>query len=77
MLRMRWVDAMPEDEHMSDQPVLRLNPDALKTERHDVDLGSEAENDGHSHVGREPGKAPGDNAKELSQPTSGAIPPAR
>jgi hypothetical protein len=62
---------------MSDQPVPRLNPDALKTERHDADLGTEAENDEHNHVGREPGRAPSDNAKELSQPTSGAIPPAR
>ena len=62
---------------MSEQPVVRLDPDALKTERHDVDLGTEAEAQGHDHVDREPGRAPDAGSAPLTQPTSGATPPAR
>jgi hypothetical protein len=60
---------------MSEQPMPRLNPDALKNERHDADLGTEAENEGHDLIGREPGRAPED-AKDDVVPT-GATPPAR
>ena len=62
---------------MSDTPIPRLDPDALKHERHDPDLGSEADSAEFDRVAR------GDDAMSVPQtnnppePTAGATPPAR
>ena len=62
---------------MSDErPIPSLNPEALKTERKNVDLGTETENDGHDHLGHPPGRMSADEASSV-QPTAGASPPAR
>jgi hypothetical protein len=60
---------------MSNQPP-RLDPERLKSERHDVDLGTDQETE-HDHVGREAGRAPAEDTDLLKQPTSGISPPAR
>jgi hypothetical protein len=64
---------------MSDErPIPTLNPEALKTERKGVDLGTEAESDGYNHVAHAPGRAPAnDEQSPAVQPTAGASPPAR
>ena len=62
---------------MDNQPLPRLNPEALKEERHSVDLGTESEADGHDHVARAPGRPPKKHDEELRQPISGVSPPAR
>lgn len=60
---------------MSDQPIPKLDPDALKKERHDVYLGSDVET-GHDHIGQEPNVVH-DGGSPITQPTGGATPPAR
>ena len=61
---------------MDDRPRPSLDPDRLKEERHDVDLGTEEEAAGHDHLTRQPGHAP-DDTDASANPTSGPIPPAR
>lgn len=56
---------------MNDRPVPSFDPDRLKNERHDVDLGADQET-GHDHVGDTP-----DPTTPTIDDTSGAIPPAR
>jgi hypothetical protein len=58
---------------MSERPIPKLNPDALKNERRDVDFGTEVETD-HNKVR----PAAGERANAgVTEPTSGATPPAR
>jgi hypothetical protein len=45
------------EQSSEERPLPKLNPEALKRERHDVDLGAETES-GHDHVGHGPGRAP-------------------
>ena len=62
---------------MNDEPIVRLDPERLKRERGEVDLGAPEET-GHDHVDREAGAAPRDRLYDpTSQPTAGATPPAR
>jgi hypothetical protein len=61
---------------MKERPILRIDPERLKAERRDVDLGSAGETD-HNHVGHESGRAPADDADPMQQPTNGSTPPAR
>ena len=63
---------------MSDkQPMPRLNPEALKKERRNADLGTEEENAGRDRLHREPGHSHEELAERLRQPTGGSTPPAR
>jgi hypothetical protein len=59
---------------MDEQPKIRLDPERLKTERHDVDLGEEET--GHDHLGRDAGRPP-QKGDHLAQPIAGSSPPAR
>jgi hypothetical protein len=59
---------------VEDKATVRLDPDRLKSERHDADLGDEETN--HNLIGREPGRPPA-AGELLEQPTGGASPPAR
>jgi hypothetical protein len=62
---------------MENEPTVRLDPDRLKRERADVDLGADHETD-HHHLDREPGHGPrGEADDSLAQPSAGATPPAR
>ena len=63
---------------MSERPIPKLDPSALREERRDVDLGTEGEGEGYDHVARRPGHGPDDDGDHvISQPTGGASPPAR
>ena len=62
---------------MSEELVPRLNPDVLKKERHDVDLGIEIEGENHDNVDDGRDAAPGKTSDVVGQPTGGALPPAR
>jgi hypothetical protein len=59
------------------QPVPRLNPEALKEERHLADLGTDEESLGYDHISHKPGHAPADDTEPIRQPIGGATPPAR
>ena len=52
-----------------------IDPERLKVERGNVDLGSDEETH-HDHIGREQGRPPADSPS-IEQPTSGVTPPAR
>jgi len=62
---------------MNDAPIPPIDPERLKSERHDADLGSEARSAEFDRTERagEPSATPISNP--LDQPTSGATPPAR
>jgi hypothetical protein len=58
---------------MSTRPVPKLDPERLKKERRDVDLGNEETQ--HDDINREAGKA--DPDAPLRRPTTGMTPPPR
>jgi len=62
---------------MSDTPIPRLDPDALKDERHDTDLGSEADNAEFDRVAQDDDATSVHQPKNPPEPTAGATPPAR
>jgi len=59
---------------MEQQPIPRLDPEKLKVERHDADLGATAET-GHGKMASD--GPDGDSVPSMPEPTSGATPPAR
>ena len=61
-----------------ERPIPKLDPDKLKSERHDVDLGDEEQARGHDAVHRQAGRPAGerDTDKPIAQPTAGVSPPA-
>jgi hypothetical protein len=62
---------------MSDTPIPRLDPDALKDERHVADLGSEADNAEFDRVALGDDAKPALKTNNPPEPIAGATPPAR
>ena len=62
---------------MSDTPIPRPDPDALKDERHDADLGSEADNAEFDRIARDDEATSELQTNNPLEPTAGATPPAR
>lgn len=62
---------------MSDTCIPGLDPDALKDERHDADLGSEADSAEFDRVARDDDAMSVRQTNNPPEPTAGATPPAR
>jgi hypothetical protein len=62
---------------MQNEPTGRLDPERLKHERTEVDLGTDQETE-HNLVDREAGRPPqGASDDPTAHPTAGVTPPAR